>query len=223
MGNSAKNEVVKCIQEVSAKWSPHRIFSDWVTCLAVSIQNSCCLFHDKVWEQREQKYRSIMSEYGEAEQDCFSRMTAYLQLAMAEEITDILGEIYMESNSGNKLTGQFFTPFSVSELNAVLTIPTDYDGRTILNLHEPSSGAGGKIIAAASVLHHRGINYQRCLNVVAQDLDWLAVYMTYVQLSFYGINAIVVQGDTLTEPFAVNKPYPLERVMRTPRNMGALL
>lgn len=29
---------------------------------------------------------------------------------------DVLGEIYMESGCGNKSTGQFFTPFHVSQL-----------------------------------------------------------------------------------------------------------
>ena len=66
-----------------------------------------------------------------------------------------------------------------------------------------------------------GINPQKVLRVVAQDLDWTGVYMTYVQLSILGIDAIVVQGDTLVEPY--KRGYPEERIMRTPKNMGLLL
>ena len=65
-------------------------------------------------------------------------------------------------------------------------------------MHEPSTGGGGIIIAAAKVLKDRGLNYQKCLKVVAQDLDWKGVYMTYVQLSLLGIEATVIQGDSLS-------------------------
>ena len=66
---------------------------------------------------------------------------------------------------------------------------------------EPSCGAGGNIIAIAEKLKADGINYQERLCVTCQDLDWKAIYMCYVQLSLYGIPAVVVQGDTLREPF----------------------
>ena len=59
------------------------------------------------------------------------------------------------------------------------------------------------------------------LNVVCQDLDWTAVYMCYVQLSLLGVKAIVVQGDTLAEPY--KKCYPKERVFYTPAKRGLLI
>lgn len=77
-------------------------------------------------------------------------------------------------------------------------------------------------ICAADVLKRRGINYQRCMKVFAQDLDWKCVYMCYVQLSLFGINAVVVQGDTLSEPYTGSN-YPRCRIFRTPNNMGILL
>jgi len=45
--------------------------------------------------------------------------------------------------------------------------------------------------------------------------------MTYVMLSLLGINAVVAQGDTLTEPYYPG--YPKDRVFRTPANKGALI
>jgi hypothetical protein len=70
-------------------------------------------------------------------------------------------------------------------------------------------------------LKDKGINYQRAMRVTAQDLDWLAVYMTYIQLSFMGINAVVIQGDTLIEPGSAGKDEA--RIFRTPANRGALI
>ena len=77
------------------------------------------------------------------------------------------------------------------------------------------------IIAAAKVLKDRGINYQKCMQVVAQDLDWKAVYMCYVQLSLLGINAVVVQGNTLIEPDWMSRPP--ECIFRTPNRTGMMI
>ena len=64
-------------------------------------------------------------------------------------------------------------------------------------------------------------DFQRMLKVVGQDLDYLAVYMTYIACSFYGIDAIIVQGDTLQEPFTDG--YDERRIFRTPKNVGAII
>lgn len=77
------------------------------------------------------------------------------------------------------------------------------------------------IIAAAKVLKAKGVDYQRKMDVVAQDLDWKGVYMCYLQLSLLGIPAVCVQGDTLAEPYIPG--YPRERVMYTPAKMGVLI
>ena len=79
------------------------------------------------------------------------------------------------------------------------------------------------IIAAARALKEQGENYQRKMRVVAQDLDWKAVYMCYVQLSLLGVNAVVVQGNTLAEPWTPYSDTPSERVWYTPARMGVLL
>lgn len=77
------------------------------------------------------------------------------------------------------------------------------------------------IIAAAMELKSKGVNYQDELEVVAQDLDWNCVYMCYIQLSLLGISAVVVQGDTLCEPYG--KDTPKQRVMVTPMKKGVLM
>ena len=88
-----------------------------------------------------------------------------------------------------------------------------YGVNDIVTMNEPSAGAGGMIIAAAQSMKEQGINYQKSLRVVAQDLDWNAFYMCYIQLSLLGIDAKCIQGDTLE-----NKPYKTfnENVFLTP-------
>ncbi|MBR3573668.1 MAG: hypothetical protein IKN97_00660, partial [Lachnospiraceae bacterium] len=104
---------------------------------------------------------------------------------------------------------------------AELSLPKDLTEDDKLPLNEPTCGGGANIIATADVLRSRGLNYQKMLKVVGQDLDYLAVYMTYIACSFYGIDAIIVQGDTLQDPYVDG--YDERRVFRTPMNVGALL
>ena len=218
-----KKEILNTITKMSGRYAPYNIFSDWVQLCALSIQNAVSLIHNKVWQDREQSYIDTARKYSEQELERFAQMFVLLGDALTEDMSDVLGQIYMEANMGSKYTGQFFTPFHLSELCARLSVDADNlpeDAGFCLN--EPSCGGGGMIIAACRVLKEAGINYQRRLKVVAQDLDWKAVYMTYLQLSLIGCNAIVIQGDTLCEPYDPKRTDPA-RIMRTPMNMGALV
>ena len=213
-----KSEIVKTIQKMSGKYSAHNIFHDWCELCALSIQNACVLKHDDIWQRREEMYKSIFTKYTNEEKEDLVYMFNILPEAIEEKMGDILGEIYMESGAGNKYVGQFFTPFHLSELTAQLGLDK-YDGR-VVDINEPSIGSGGMIIAAAKAIKEKGYNYQTHMKVVGQDLDWLAVYMSYVQLSLLGIDAVIVQGNTLSDPY--RKEYPNERTLRTPRNTGAI-
>ena len=165
----------------------------------------------------------ILNKHGAERMRVFAEMLGMLAMEVEDNVEDVLGRIYMEAGLGNKNTGQFFTPFHLSYVVAAAGIPEDFSGERTFTINEPSSGGGGMIIAAAKVLKERGINYQRCMNVVAQDLDWKGVYMTYVQLSLLGIKAKVVQGNTLSEPFTRVKDYPPERILYTPAEKGVLI
>lgn len=213
-----KREIIKRINDLSGSRSPYEVYCDWVKCMALSIQNSIYFHHDDTWRKREEEYINTIKPYGrDAKQ--FTEMFGMLTKTLENNIGDVLGEIYMESGCGNKNTGQFFTPFHLSELCATLNLSGE-DGSRKIHLNEPSCGGGGMIIAAAKILKDRGIDYQSCLMAVAQDLDWKAVYMCYVQLSLLGIDAVVVQGDTLRNPDWRNQPP--ECIFQTPRRMGVI-
>ena len=213
-----KREIIKILNSMSGSRSPYDVFCDWVKIMALSIQNSCQLIHDKTWQMREEEYLKTITPYGK-DGHKFVELFGMLVETMEENMSDTLGEIYMESGCGNKNTGQFFTPFHVSEATAKLSL-IGVDGSQTVTMNEPSCGGGGMIIAAAKVLKDKGISYQRCMKVVAQDLDWKAVYMCYVQLSLLGIDAEVLQGNTLLDLDLGT--YPKERIFKTPKRMGML-
>lgn len=213
-----KKDIIKMIDTIAGKYSAYEVFSDWIRCCSLAISNSCQLDHDKVWKKRGQEYLDTIKRYTSEEVNKFAKMLAMLTETL-ETPSDALGEIYMESKMGSKAAGQFFTPYHLSKACAKLVMmQPDKDG--IYRVNEPSCGGGGMIIATAEVLKEQGVNYQKKMRVVAQDLDWKGVYMTYLQLSLLGINAICIQGNTLTEPYT--EGYPEERVLRTPANRGVL-
>jgi type I restriction-modification system DNA methylase subunit len=217
----AEKNIIKRVERLAGKYNPYNIFNDWITMLGLSIANACTAIHGKTYNEREEWYMSVKNKYTEAEFDAFAEMTAYLVESLEEEMTDVLGGVFMLSGAGNDRLGQFFTPFHLSELNARIALDKMDLTEEKLKINEPSSGGGGMIIAVAKVLREMGIDYQKKMEVVAQDLDWNGVFMSYVQFSLLGIDAIVVQGDTLIEPYV--KGYPEGRVLRTPRNRGALI
>lgn len=210
---------------MSGKYSAYEIFTDWIRCMAVSISNSITFAHTKIWHEREQMYLDTMRKYTEKDRQRLFELTACLVDTLEDGPDDALGKVYMESGMGSKAAGQFFTPFHVAELSArtalVDMIPSLKDEKTKLTLNEPTCGGGAMIIAAAKVLMDEGINYQKVMEVVAQDLDWKGVYMCYVQLSLLGISAICVQGNTLAEPYT--KDTDRSHILITPRKAGALL
>lgn len=179
-------EIIKKIDSMSGSRSSFQVFSDWVKCTALSIAQS--VYYS---EKREKQFLETIAEYPKDE---FSKMVGMLVETFEDKFCDVLGNLFMMSGWGNKNTGQFFTPYSLSLACANLQ---DYSKEDIVEMNEPSAGAGGMVIAVAQTMKEQGVNYQNKLRVVAQDLDWNALYMCYIQLSLLGIDAKCVQGDTL--------------------------
>lgn len=215
-----KKEIINRINKIAGKYSSYEVFTDWIRCCALSMSNAVTGRWMKIWADREKMYMDTVCRYTKDEVHMFSEMLGLLAMALEKDMEDVLGNIYMMSGMGSKASGQFFTPFHLSELVAECSVgDADEDGR--YRIHEPSCGGGGMVIAAAKVLKARGIDYQKKMDVVAQDLDWKGVYMCYLQLGLLGIPAVCVQGDTLAEPYIPG--YPCERVMYTPAKMGVLI
>ena len=214
-------EIMKIITNMSGKYSATFIFDDFVKMVAISLSNSTDILHDKVWKKRENQYKTIISKYTKEEFDDFVKILAILVNLFDERIYDYLGYIYMKCEMGNSRTGQFFTPFNLSKLTAKLStdnIEKIKQTNDIITLNEPACGGGGLILAYLKILKDNNINYQKRVKIVAQDLDFRSVYMTYIQLSLVGARAKIVQGDTLTETNVKDK----ERVFYTPIWKGLL-
>lgn len=217
-----KDRILETIQKMSGRYAAYEIFTDWVKSMALCISNYITVFKDQIWKDREEEYLAIMAKYSKEEQLIFCEMMAWLAETLEDNMEDALGYIYMNADMGSKSAGQFFTPFHLSELVAKIGVDALKKNDEVYQINEPSSGGGGMIIAAAKAMKEAGINYQKRLKVVAQDLDWKGVYMTYVQLSLLGIKAVCVQGDTLQNPYIPGRTEE-SHCLYTPAWRGALL
>lgn len=69
-----------------------------------------------------------------------------------------------------------------------------------MSASDPACGAGALLIAFANECRRKDINYQTSVLFVAQDIDFLAGCMCYIQLSLLGCPGYVVIDNTLTHP-----------------------
>lgn len=190
--------IIKKIEWLSGRHGAWTVFSDFIAMAAISIRNSVNLLD---WEEKEKQYLDLIKKYKKEELEKFPEILGELIMALEKEPSDILGQVFMEMDLGNKWKGQFFTPMPVAELMAEVSIDQirktiDKDGYITVN--EPAAGAGAMIIALAKVLEQHGYNYQKQMVVITQDTDIKSVYMAYIQLSLLGIPAKVIHANTLT-------------------------
>lgn len=183
--------IVSVINSISGKYHPSQVFADWIEMYGESIMNNFVGSSDI-----EKKYLSVCSKYSHDDLENLCMISSDLAQLFEQGIDDYLGKIYMSIGSAsNCRTGQFFTPFHICEMMANTRL-SDYRGDPIY-MKEPSCGSGANILAAAKCIQNHGYNYQDLLEVNAQDLDEKCVWMTYVQLSLIGVNAVCLQGDSL--------------------------
>ena len=110
----------------------------------------------------------------------------------------------MRSETSNKHSGQFFTPYNISRVCAEISIDKEkamrcMEQNEILTLNEPACGSSGMIVAAADVLYNQcDFNISHNLFVECSDIDSRCVHMSYLQLAFMGIPAVIYRRDTLS-------------------------
>lgn len=187
-------------------WS---VWSDFVTMLSCAISNSL----DKAnYEKREALYLRIIKGYDKQEQKLFPELAAHTVLALEENPEqDFLGSLFMELNLGDHWKQQIFTPYSVCQLMAEIAtnnISERVKSDGFISVNDCACGAGATLIAAINEarrqLEKEHLNFQNHVLVTAQDIDFTAAMMCYIQLSLLGVAGYVKVGNSLTDPMTPN-------------------
>lgn len=188
-------EIKQLFKELNKRHNPHQVFNDFLELSALSISNSIDLKNYKV---REERYREISKRYTKNELNLFSDILGELAVDL-EKPKDVLGDMLMELEEGNKIKGQYFTPFHICLLNAAIAFDEEkLKENGFLVVNEPSCGGGSLIIALYVTMLKRGYNPEKQLKVIARDLDLKSVFMCYIQLSLLGVAAKVEHSNALS-------------------------
>ena len=193
-----QKDFYECFKSLIGRYDRWQVWSDFVTLSACSL----CL-SDR--SQRMAEYVEVTERYRPEEMQIFPKMLSSVVVALTRNPDqDFLGDLFMRFELGNDRKGQFFTPHSISRVMAALAIEdivSKLERQPWVSVNDPTCGAGSMLIAFAQECYARHeINYQTSVLFTAQDVDYIAAKMCFIQLSLLGCPGYVVIGNTITNP-----------------------
>lgn len=209
-----RKEFCTLMDRFKFRYSRWQVWNDFLILSAISLANA---IPTPEKEKREEWYISTISSYSKEEQEIFPKMLELVILALEENPEqDFLGSLYHHLELHQEQKGQFFTPYHICEfMSEIQFADMEMDEmlkeRNYISVNDPACGAGAMLIAFANVAKKHGINYQKHVLFVAQDIDRTAAMMCYIQMSLLGCPAVVAVGDSLAKPF----PHPDNEVWHT--------
>lgn len=202
MAEKLLKQMAKVFESYRYAHGVYTVFEDFLELAAIEISNPVDLAQKK---KRDERYVEIVKKYNEKEFESFGNLLGMLIMAMGKEPDDYLGRLFMELELFDHFRGQFFTPINIAMLMAKMhdtNIEKILSEKGRVTVNDPTCGSAVTLIAFYKILQERGYNPQKVMRVVAQDIDKKAVHMAYIQLSLLGVNAQVLQGDTLSLKFS---------------------
>ena len=176
------------------RYTTEKVFKDFISLFAISLSN-------KVYFNQENSnlYRRIYESYEKEEQFNFYALSTELTRLFCnqKEPYDILGDIYQKITNKNYLKLVNNNPIQEvgRKLQGVININRKNNNGKMI---ETNCGSGAMILAYASTLKLFKLDYKIDFEVTAIDTDIINVFMTYIQLYFYDISAVVILVDQKT-------------------------
>ena len=207
VGLQSDQPFIKLYQGLTYRWTSWEVWQDFVIMYACAISNAVDKAH---YDEREAMYLKRIQKYSKEEQEIFPQLVAEVIFALERNPEqDFLGKIFMELGLSNDSGGQFFTPYNICKMMAEMTVGDvvpQMKEHGYITINDPACGAGATLIAginaAAKAATKAGLNWQNHILVTAQDVDYTAALMCYIQLSLLGAAAYIKIGNTLTNPMS---------------------
>lgn len=190
------------------KYSISNVFNDWLDLMLngfLSLTDNIQRHGPDVLEKLKtntldgvynDRYMEIVKHYedkrekGDRAIDHFAEATSLLVQETQELQRDVLGEIYMVRITYGE-HGQYFTPDPITDfMTEIVGLEPDEQGR----ICDPTCGSGRFLISASKK------NPDALF--VGMDLDPRCAKMCAINMYLFDLNAIVLQGNTLTNEFS---------------------
>lgn len=188
----------KVLDQAAGRHNRWDVFSDWATMFAISLQNV-------VWyrQEYEDEYHRIAKKYKPDELKRIAELSAIVVEGLCTGFCDFVGDCFMNYGFGSSDKGQFFTPYHICQLMADVTMEKEKIAAAVaergyVTMMDCACGCSALLIGGAEAFQKAGYNHQQQLLVVANDIDRRCALCSYIQLSLFGIPAIVTVGDALT-------------------------
>ena len=182
---------IKLLNFLKNKYTPEKIFRDFVSLFAITLSNK--VYYNK---KNSDMYKEIYNSYQKEERYIFYALSSELVKLFRNEAEpyDILGDIYKRIANKTCLKIMFNNNLQEAgkRLQGVMKLNKKNNTGKML---EANCGSGAMILAYASTLSIFRLNYKIDLEVTAIDTDIINVFMTYIQLYFYEISAVVILVD----------------------------
>ena len=178
-----------------------QVFCDFLAYCACELSNRTDPVH---LAERKRHQESIAKSYTSQELESF--MNTFRQLA-AEivknvdlgEYTDLLGFVHQQLHPKSGPLKQDFTPPDIGKLMSRIALQgAELPEEGYFTCNEPTCGSGVLCLEFAENLLRQGYNPCEQLVIQASDLDSQCVHMTYLQLSLYGIPAVIIRGNAIS-------------------------
>lgn len=193
------NEFIELLDIGKGKYKKAEIFKDLITVTALNISNGI-----KYNENNEKYCINVMNKYNEKERIELILLNYKLSkiFSKCNEIIDILGHIYSDISLNKKSLKQDFTPSDLAKLMAEIQVQIGNDKKIIekngfVVVEDCCCGSGVLLLEKANALKRNGFNPTSDLLVIANDIDPICAYMTYIQLYIYSIPGVVTIGNPL--------------------------
>lgn len=208
--NDDQKEFVKIMDKLAYRFQRWEIWRDFIIMFAISLSNAVDKIHA---EKREKLYMQTIGKYNKQEQELFPELCRIVVMALEnDKDRDFLGELYMTLELSNHWTGQFFTPYNVCKMMAMMNcdnVVSEIKEKGFISVNDPTCGAGALLVAFANAAqdatNDSGYNWQNHILFTAQDVDMIVGLMCYIQLSLIGCAGYVKIGNSLTEPMTDNE------------------
>lgn len=199
-----RKKIKDTLHRLAQKSSIWQTFKDWVSIMALMLSN----IHDPTHkEAREKEIEEVGNRYTIDEAKVFLGLFVELMEMIAYNVEkhifeDILGELYMELGLSYEKGGQYFTPRNICEFMGMATIGLSsikaVEEQGFITVSDPASGSGAMILGALSAANQNQIDHRYQIAAYAVDSDIFCVHMCYVQLSLYGLPAVVEHANSLS-------------------------
>lgn len=198
---SILDTMLKMTEVTQGRIDSRQVFRDFMTYSALFLSNRTDPAH---LEERKRQQEAAVKEYRPQELEVFMETLKALANEICRNVDsrryiDILGPVHQRLHPKSGPLKQDFTPAGVAALlsriiEGELTLPE----KGYFTLMDPACGSGVLCLAFADEVDRQGYNPSEQMVVQATDLDSHCAHMTYIQLSFYGIPAVIVAGNTIS-------------------------